>query len=95
MVVGVGMVDLMIHSSGSLKSKRHVVKSILGRVRAKFDLSIAEVDDHDKWQKCRIGFAVVSNDGTHAHQMLESILNYVEDLNLAEVVDSNIEIVHY
>ncbi len=41
MVVGVGIVDLMIHSSCSLKAKRQVVKSILGRVRSKFDLSIA------------------------------------------------------
>jgi uncharacterized protein len=95
MVVGVGMVDLMIHSSNSLKAKRQVVKSILGRVRAKFDLSIAEVDDHDKWQKCRIGFAVVTNEGGHAHQMIETIMNYVENLHLAEVVDSSIEIVHY
>jgi len=95
MVVGVGTIDLMIHSSSSLKAKRQVVKSILGRVRSKFDLSIAEVGDQDKWQKCRIGFAVVTNEGGHAHTMLESVLNYVEGLHMAEVIDSAIEIVHY
>jgi len=51
MVVGVGVIRLMIHESSSLKSKRRVVKSILGKVRSKFDLSIAEVDDQDKWQR--------------------------------------------
>jgi len=95
MVVGVGVIQLMIHDSSSLKSKRRVVKSILGRVRSKFDLSIAEVDDQDKWQRCSIGFAVVSNDAGHAHTMLQTIADYVEGLHLAEVTDYNIEIVHY
>jgi hypothetical protein len=95
MVVGVGVIDLMVHESSSLKSKRRVVKSILGRVRSKFDLSIAEVGDQDKWQKCRLGFAVVTNEGGQAHSMLEAVLGFVESLQLAEVVDSHVEIVHY
>ena len=95
MVVGVGFIELMIHNSGSLKGKRQVVKSILGRVRSKFDLSIAEVDNQDKWQRCTIGIAVVTNEGGHAHRMLETITDYVESLHLAEIIDSRIEIVHY
>jgi uncharacterized protein len=85
----------MIHNSGSLKGKRQVVKSILGRVRSKFDLSIAEVDNQDKWQRCTIGFAVVTNESGHAHRMLETITDYIERLHLAEIIDSRIEIVHY
>jgi uncharacterized protein len=95
MVVGVGFIELMIHNSGSLKGKRQVVKSILGRVRSKFDLSIAEVDNQDKWQRCTIGFAVVTNESGHAHRMLETITDYIERLHLAEIIDSRIEIVHY
>jgi len=95
MVVGVGMIVLVVHSSGSLKTKRQAVKSILGKVRSKFDVSIAEVDDHDKWQRCTIGFAVVSTESGHAHNMLETIANYVESLHLAEVIDTRIEITHY
>ncbi len=95
MVVGVGKIELLIHNSGSLKAKRQIVKSILGRVRAKFDLSIAEVAAHDKWQRCQLGFAVVSTDGGHAHSMLETVINFVEGLHLAEVIDTAIEIVHY
>ena len=95
MVVGVGVMVLMVHNSGSLKSKRQVVKSILGKVRSKFDLSIAEIADQDKWQRCTIGFAVVSTESGHAHSMLETIALYVERLHLAEVVDTSIEITHY
>lgn len=95
MVVGVAFIDLMVHNSSSLKSKRKVVKSILGRVRSKFDLSIAEVDYQDKWQRCRIGLAVVTNDGGHAHRMVETVIGFIEGLHLAEIVDTSIEIVHY
>jgi uncharacterized protein len=95
MVVGVGVIELMIHDSGSLKAKRQIVKSVLGKVRSKFHLSIAEVDNHDKWQRCTIGYAVVTNEKGHAHTMLEGIVRYVESLHLAEIVDSRIEIVNY
>jgi uncharacterized protein len=95
MVVGVGLIRLTIHESNSLKAKRRVVKSVLGKVRSKFDLSIAEVDDQDKWQRCTLGFAVVSNEAGHAHSMLETITAYVEGLYLAEIIDTRIEIVHY
>ncbi len=95
MVVGVGVIVLLIHDSNSLKAKRQVVKSILGKVRSKYVVSIAEVGDHDKWQKATIAFAVVSTDGGHAHTMLESITNYVESLYAAEIIDSRVEIVHY
>ena len=95
MVIGVGVIRLMIHDSASLKAKRRVVKSILGKVRSKFDLSIAEVDDQDKWQRCSIGFAVVTNEAGHAHSMLQTVADYVEGLHLAEVTDYNVEIAHY
>jgi uncharacterized protein len=95
MVVGVGFIELLIHDSSSLKAKRQRVKSILGKVRSKFHLSIAEVDNHDKWQRCTIGYAVVTNEKGHAHTMLENIAAYVDGLHMAEIVDSRIEIVNY
>jgi hypothetical protein len=94
MVVGIANITLFIHQSNSLKAKRQVVKSILGRCRSKFDISIAEVDNQDKWQLCALGFAVVTNDSVHAEQMIESIFNYVENLHLAEVLDSRSELIH-
>ncbi len=95
MVVGVGSIELLIHNSGSLKTKRQVVKSILGKVRSKFDVSISEVDHHDKWQRCTVGFAVVTNERGHAHTLVENIVAYVESLHIAEIIDSQIEIVNY
>ncbi len=95
MVVGICAVELLLHNSLSLKAKRQVIKSILGRVRSKFDLSIAEVAHQDKWQKSRLGFAVVTNEGGRAHKMLENVIRHVERLQMAEIIDSRIEILHY
>lgn len=95
MVVGIGTIRLLIHQSSSLKAKRQVVKSILGRIRSKFDVSVAEVEDQDKWQLCTLGFAVVTNETGYAHTLLETIIAFVEGLYLAEVIESRIEILHY
>ncbi|MDA8407409.1 MAG: DUF503 domain-containing protein [Deltaproteobacteria bacterium] len=95
MFVGIGLLKIVIHQSSSLKEKRQVVKSILGKVRSKFNVSIAEVEDNDKWQKCSLGIAVVSNDSGHAHKMLETIAEYTENLYLAEVVSFSIEIMPF
>ena len=92
MFVGIGLLKIVIHQSSSLKEKRQVVKSILGKVRSKFDISIAEVEDNDKWQLCSLGMVVVSNDSGHAHRMLETINEYIENLYLAEVVSFCVEI---
>ena len=95
MVVGVAVFRICIHRSCSLKQKRQVVKSILGKVRAKFDISIAEVGDNDKWQRAAIAVAVVSNDSGHAHSMLETLHQFLEDLHLAEITDFSTEIVQF
>jgi hypothetical protein len=95
MFVGIGLLRIVIHQSSSLKGKRQVVKSILGKVRSKFDVSIAEVGDNDKWQICSLGLTVVSNDAGHAHKMLETINDYIENLYLAEVTSFSVEILPF
>lgn len=95
MVVGVATIRIIIHQSFSLKEKRQVVKSILGKVRAKFDISIAEVGDHDKWQSSVLAAAVVSNESGHAHSMLESIHSFIEDLRIVEIAAFNTELIQF
>lgn len=95
MVVGVAVFRMFIHQSFSLKHKRQIVKSIMGKVRAKFDISIAEVGDNDKWQIAALAAAVVSNDSAHAHSMLETIHHFIEDLHLAEITDFSTEFIQF
>ncbi|THJ22374.1 MAG: DUF503 domain-containing protein [Nitrospira sp. CG24D] len=86
MVVGVCTVELWIPESQSLKDKRQVLHSVKDRLRGKFNLSIAEVDGQDLWQKAVLGMACVANDGGHVEQVLEQALNVIKSMPTIEVV---------
>ena len=62
MVIGVCHLDLVLPEGSSLKGKRQVIKSIVTRVRDKFNVSISEVGGHDLWQRARVGICVVGSD---------------------------------
>ena len=82
-----------IPHSRSLKDKRRAVKSIIGKVRNRFNVSIAEVDANDVWQSAVIGMACVSNDAAHAHGLLEKAVQMICNTRLdAELADYQIEI---
>ncbi len=95
MVVGVAQLTLMIHSSFSLKDKRSVLRQIKDRTSNKFNVSIAEVDDNDIQNRAVLGLAVVGNDRRHVNSSLDVILQFIEDLHLAEVVSSDLELLNY
>ncbi len=86
MVVGVCTIELWIPESQSLKDKRQVLHSVKDRLRGKFNLSIAEVDGQDLWQKAVLGMACVANDGSHVEQVLEQALNVIKSMPTIEVV---------
>ncbi len=95
MFVGVGRVQFFIHHANSLKSKRQVVKGITVQVHNKFNAACAEVADGNLWQKATIGFAVVGNDASFVNSHLDKIINYMEYIEAAEMIDHNIEILNY
>jgi len=94
MVIGVGRIVLVLPGNSSLKGKRKVIRSILDRVRARFSVAAAEVDNMDDWRRATLGFAVVSNDSSHANSMVDAVLSYVEASVDAVVVDRHLELVH-
>lgn len=87
MVVGTCTISLHIPDSGSLKSKRWVLRRIKDRVRNKFNVSIAEIDDFDLWQRATLGVAVVSKDGRFANQVISKVIDLVESDGNAHVID--------
>jgi uncharacterized protein YlxP (DUF503 family) len=92
MVVGIGIIDIYIAESRSLKEKRGVLKSIIKRTQNEFNVAIAEVGNHDDWKRGEIGFSVVGNDGRYINSKMDKILRFIDDLYLAEVVNCKIEI---
>lgn len=95
MVVGTGIITLRIHDCRSLKGKRKVVKSVVQRIRNSFNASVAEVGANDIYQRAEIGIAMAGNDRQVINSKLDKVFNMVEDLGLAEVIDSEYEIITY
>ena len=92
MFIGVCMIEMHIPESGSLKTKRHSLKSLKDRIRARFNVSVAEVDDNDLWQKASLAVAAVSNDKSHLNQTLDHVLNLVRSVPEVSLLDYHIEI---
>jgi len=94
MNVGVCRVSLRLPENASLKGKRQVIKSITSRVRNKFNVSIAEVDDNDIWQLATIGICYVSNNNRHTNQVLSRVVDFIEKSRFdVEILDYEIEII--
>jgi len=88
LLVGTCTVSFHIPGSGSLKSKRLVLKSLKDRIRHKFNVSVAEVDHFDLWQRSTIAVAVVSRDGRFADRVIAKVLDLIEleaDINVIDI----------
>lgn len=94
MVIGVCRIYLSIDDAFSLKEKRHIVRSIIERLKSRFNASVAEVDFNDKWKNTAIGIACVSNEAAHADSMMSKIVNFVENDGRTVMVDYTTEIIY-
>lgn len=94
MVVGVCRIVLSLDDVFSLKEKRHIVKSIIDRLKSRFNASIAEVELNDIWKNAVLGVVCVSNEAGHADSMLANIVNFVENDGRAIIVDYSTETIH-
>jgi uncharacterized protein YlxP (DUF503 family) len=92
MVVGTMKIELHLHDNRSLKGKRKIVKSMVNKVKHRFNVSIAEVGSNEKWQKIELGVSSIGNDRRHIDSSLNTVLDFLDSLFLAEIVDSRIEI---
>jgi len=87
MVVGILRIELFIPESASLKSKRFAIKSIKDRLRSRFNVSVAEVDNGDKWQRASLGVAAVSNETRHIDSIMGNVMNLVHGDRRVEVLE--------
>ena len=92
MIVGLCTVELFLPESQSLKDKRQVLLSLKDRLRGKFNLSVAEVDGQDLWQKAVLGLACVANEVQYVNGLLDQALNLIRAVPAVEIVQSRIEL---
>jgi uncharacterized protein YlxP (DUF503 family) len=79
MQVGVMTVTMYMQGIGSLKEKRHIVKSVIGRLRSRFNVSASEVEHQDSKTSAVLGIAVVSNERAFVDQQLDAVLNFMRN----------------
>jgi uncharacterized protein len=88
-IVGLITWELHLPACQSLKEKRHIVKSLKDRLHRRFNVSAAETDHHDLWQRTELSVAVVSVDRRHAEQVLQEADRLVAGAAGARLVDSS------
>ena len=71
--IGVLILELRLDDAHSLKDKRHYIKSLKDRLRSKFNVSVAEIDYQDLWQRGLVAVATVSADQVYAQQVLQNV----------------------
>ena len=94
MVVGVLKLTLFLPENHSLKGKRGVIKKIKARVANTFNVSIAECDAHDLWQRAVLGVSQVGTDVPHVDGALRQVVRFIDEMQIAEVGEDHIEILH-
>lgn len=92
MVVGVCTIELHLPGVGSLKGKRQILLSLKDRLKKAYNVSIAEVDANDLWQRAVLGVACVANEGRHVNQVLDSVLNEIRANPSVELVQQHTEL---
>jgi uncharacterized protein YlxP (DUF503 family) len=93
MNVGICRVKLRFPENLSLKGKRQILKSITTRLRSKFNVSVAEVDDHELWQLATVGLCCVSNNKRYTNEVLSKAVDFIVNSRFAlEILNYEIEI---
>ncbi len=93
-VVGVLTLTLFLPENHSLKGKRGVIKKIKARVANTFNVSIAECDSHDLWQRAVLGICQVGTDAPYVDGALQHVVRFIEEMQVAELGEHHIEVLH-
>jgi uncharacterized protein YlxP (DUF503 family) len=79
MIIGVMTVYISLPGVDSLKGKRSIVKSLIGRLKSRFNISISEVEEQDNRVRAFIGISIVSNEGRFIDRQFDSIIDFMRN----------------
>jgi len=92
MIIGVLSLQISVFDAMTLKDKRRVIKSLKDRIRNKYNVSIAEVDNNDNIRTSVLGVALVANKSRFVESVLSDIVNFVRNNTRSTLIDYNIEL---
>lgn len=90
-MIGAVYCELFIYEAQSLKDKRSVIKSITTRLKQRLNVSCAEIDYHEMWQRSKIAIVTVSTDKKMAEKELERALSLIDQMSELERTVTNYE----
>jgi len=92
-VVALATLTLSVAEAASIKDRRRVARSVVERVRSRFNVAVAEIDPDEPWNTVTLGVACISTESGHAHAVLEKVVGFIEGQRLdAELTHYRIEI---
>jgi uncharacterized protein len=91
MAVGLLTLEIHIPDSRSLKDKRQVLRSLKDRLRARFNVAVAELDYQDSWQRAQVGIVSLSNNAAHLEQSLRAVLSEAEEILGRDLASHDLE----
>ncbi len=92
MFVGVLTVELFLGEAHSLKEKRRVLKSVIDRIKTRFNVSVAEVGEQDVWQRSTLGISMISNECAHVHKVFNAVVKFIEAQGTLVITDYQIQL---
>ena len=91
-MIGICTLDIYLPTTRSLKDKRRIIRSMLERIRNKFNISISELENQDVWGRATLGMAIITTDSAYAQQVLGAAAKIFDQYAEAEVYHLSIEI---
>ena len=92
MLTATARFDLRVPGCSSLKGKRHVLRSLNAALRSTFNVSVAEVDHHDLWQRTAIAVAAVDREQYHVRKVMHQVERFVEGWSDVEIISTQLEL---
>lgn len=86
MHIGACVLEIYLPDVGSLKHKRRIIKGSKERIRRRFNVSIAEIGNHDVWQRATIGIACIGNDSANVHSVIMKVTNFLRQNHSLEII---------
>lgn len=83
--------ECMIYEGQSIKEKRSLIKRMTMKLRNDFNVSVAELDFHDLWQRTKLGVVTISNEYQHAEQVIQEVLRVIDSFPEIERTITNVE----
>lgn len=93
MIVGVSSIEMFFPENHSLKDKRQAIKRIVEKTRAKFNISVMEVEQTNLWQRASIGFSIIGVKKDHVSSAIENVYKYIESLYIGTIIDTKTEMI--